>query len=90
MAEEIYHVIIVEADGEIIIAKHTKKELIAWLGMRMDEITHFVDTLSDVEAPLEWLENSDYLEGSAILILKGGKVVVPDITKKIDYKCDIE
>ncbi|KKN33248.1 hypothetical protein LCGC14_0805870 [marine sediment metagenome] len=91
MAEEIYHVILVEADGEIIIIELTKKELIAWLDTHTNETTKFVEALTGgVDNPLEWLEDLNCEEGSAMLIIKGGKIVVPDITKKVDYRCNIE
>ncbi len=88
MDKEYYYVILSEPDGEILVSKHDKKELIQFLNMRMVEATAFVDSIDCCDNPNEWPVDSDD-DGSAMLIIKG-KIVVPDITKRIGYKCDIE
>ena len=89
--KEYYYVILSAADGEILVSKHDREELIQFLNMRMDEATTFVDSIDCCDSPNEWAIDSEgeYEDGSAMLIIKG-KIVVPDITKKVDYKCDIE
>ena len=55
----------------------------------MDEATAFVDRIHCCDSPNFGFLRGRAEYGSAMLIIKG-KIVVPNITKKIDYKCDIE
>lgn len=88
MSEDVYYVILADEEGELNVSKFTKIKLINMLHrhMRMDEKISFVEALGTAEEPSDWIGEGD----SAMLIIKGGKIVVPNITEKTDYKCDIE
>jgi hypothetical protein len=91
MAKEDYYVILVHEDGEIIVSKFNKSDLITYMNMRVDKVTEFVETLDCGECPSDWLKPDDDNDNpSAMLIIKGGKIVVPNITKKVDYHIELE
>lgn len=89
MQEETYHVISINTDDEVLVASVTKAELTHMLNCRSDENIVFLDQSdADIgEDPKNWLDHIPTHEvATAMLIIKGGKVITPEITKKeIEY-----
>lgn len=89
MSENVYYVVLVNEHGEVYVSKLTKSQLIDIIQERAntDELMAFIDSVGFMENAGEWIGGD---EDTAILIIKGGEIVMPDITQKIERKCTIK